>query len=139
VTAFDTDVLSDLFKNVPALLARIGAVPPDEQLVPVVVVEEILRGRLDAIRTAQAPGSRVPLERAYGEFEKSLADLERFTILPYTAAAHALLQTWRAAKIRIGANDLRIAAVCFAHGAKLVTRNARDYSRVPGLNFEVWN
>jgi tRNA(fMet)-specific endonuclease VapC len=50
-----------------------------------------------------------------------------------------LFLAWRAAKIRIGTNDLRIAAICLANQAKLVTRNARDYAQVPGLNLEVWN
>ncbi len=59
-------------------------------------------------------------------------------MLPYTAAADALFKAWRAAKVRIGTQDLRIAAICFAHGATLVTRNARDYTQVPGLILDVW-
>jgi tRNA(fMet)-specific endonuclease VapC len=33
----------------------------------------------------------------------------------------------------IGANDLWIAAAALQHGEALVTRNARDFHRVPGL------
>jgi hypothetical protein len=33
----------------------------------------------------------------------------------------------------IGANDLWIAAAALRHGEALVTRNARDFHRVPGL------
>jgi tRNA(fMet)-specific endonuclease VapC len=139
MTAFDTDVLSDLFRDAPAVVARMGLVPPDQQFVPVVVAEEILRGRLDAIRKAPSAAANWPLARAYEEFGKSLADLRRFSLLPYTTTAHALFQAWRAAKIRIGTQDLRIAAVCLAHNARLVTRNARDYTQVPGLTLELWN
>lgn len=79
------------------------------------------------------------LEFALGRFQQSLVNMAPFTLLPYTAAAHALVQQWQQAKVRVGTNDLRIAAICFAHGATLVTRNARDYAQVPGLNFDVWN
>ncbi len=34
----------------------------------------------------------------------------------------------------IGANDLWIASTALAHGAALVTRNAREFARVPGLS-----
>ena len=44
-----------------------------------------------------------------------------------------------AAKIRVGTQDLRIAAIATAHNATLVTRNARDYQLVPGLTLDVWN
>ena len=34
----------------------------------------------------------------------------------------------------IGGNDLWIAATAVAHGVPVVTRNARHYRRVPGLD-----
>ncbi len=38
----------------------------------------------------------------------------------------------------IGPNDLVIAATCLAHGTKLVTRNTKEFNRVPGLKTEDW-
>ena len=42
------------------------------------------------------------------------------------------------AKIRIGTMDLKIASITLADDAMLLTRNTRDFSRVPGLRFEDW-
>lgn len=38
----------------------------------------------------------------------------------------------------IGANDLMIAATALAHGAVLITRNVREFERVPNLRYENW-
>jgi tRNA(fMet)-specific endonuclease VapC len=138
MTAFDTDILSDIGKDVPSVVARAVAVPVDQQCVPVVAVEEVFRGQLSAIRAAQAAGGQ-PLEVAYGYFEESLAAVRQFRVLSYTSAADSLFLGWRRAKVRIGTRDLRIAAICVVHGATLVTRNARDYAQVPGLTYSVWN
>jgi tRNA(fMet)-specific endonuclease VapC len=43
-----------------------------------------------------------------------------------------------ALKLNVGSNDLRIAATALEIGAAVVTRNLRDYSRVPGLQIETW-
>jgi len=104
-----------------------------------VVAEELIRGQLDSVRRAQSGRGPVSLEVAYDYFAETLTNLRGARLLAYTAAAHSLFLAWRAAKVRVGTNDLRIAAICIAHGAKLVTRNARDYAQVPGLNLEVWN
>lgn len=137
MTAFDTDIVSDLF--VPAVAARVAAIPVSEQYVPIVVAEEAIRGQLATIRAAQAGRGKLSVGQAYAYFEETLTALRSFQLLPYTVSADALFRTWRAMKIRIGPQDMRIAAICFAHGAKLVTRNARDFSQIPGLTLEVWN
>ena len=78
------------------------------------------------------------LELAYSLFVESLEGIEFYQMLPYSAAANSLFKQWKT-RIRIGSQDLRIAAICVAHGAKLVTRNARDFALVPGLDLEIWN
>ncbi len=139
MTAFDTDIYSDLVKGIPSIVARMATVPAKEQFLPIVVVEEVIRGRLNAIRKAQAGGSRFSLERAYELFANALDDMQSLQILHYTTAADAVYRTLVAAKIRIGTRDLRIAAISIAHAAKLASRNKRDFELIPGLNLEVWN
>ncbi len=39
----------------------------------------------------------------------------------------------------IGPNDLKIAAICRAHGLTLVTNNTTEFSRVSGLKLEDWS
>lgn len=139
MTAFDTDVFTDIAKRVPQVIARAGSVPPDERFVPIVVVEEALRGQLATVRLAQAASGRIKLEQAYTYLEETLRAVKDIHVLSFTNIADTLFVAWRAAKLKVGIQDLRIAAICVAHGAKLVTRNARDYAQVPGLNLEVWN
>jgi tRNA(fMet)-specific endonuclease VapC len=38
----------------------------------------------------------------------------------------------------IGANDLLVASIALARDFVLVTRNGREFSRVPGLRVEEW-
>ena len=53
--AFDADVLSDILAG-RALAERAAQIPSHEQAVPIVVVEEIVRGRLNSIRQAGSTG-----------------------------------------------------------------------------------
>ncbi len=136
--AFDTDILSDILRGDPVLARRAATCPIDEQFVPIVVVEEMLRGRFNAIRLCEAGQSRLTIDRAYQLFEATLVAFRKFRTLSYTGPAHDQFQAWRAKKIRIGTQDLRIAAICVTHSKTLVTRNKRDFDQVPGLRFEVW-
>lgn len=138
MTAFDTDVLSDLFADDPVCVQRAALIPTADQVIPVVSFEEVLRGRLDAIRRAQAGQIRLTVERAYEFFQESVTRAKTFRLLPYTAGAESLFQQWRRSKVRIGSQDLRIAAICLDHGATLATRNARDYAQIPGFTFDEW-
>jgi predicted nucleic acid-binding protein len=57
--AFDTDVLTEILLGDPTFVAHAVTIPPHEQAVPVVVIEEIMRGRLQVIRQAEAGQARV--------------------------------------------------------------------------------
>ena len=52
-------------------------------------------------------------------------------------AASELRQLTRL-KIRIGTPDLKIASIALANDATLITRNLRDFRKVPGLRAEDW-
>ncbi len=93
--AFDTDVLTEVLLGNPAYVQRAEAIPPDQQAVPILVLEEILRGRLNQIRQAEAGKARITIEQAYQLFEQSLRDLRQVSVLSYTPAAETLFQEWR--------------------------------------------
>jgi tRNA(fMet)-specific endonuclease VapC len=41
-------------------------------------------------------------------------------------------------KVRVGAMDLKIAAVALANSVAVITRNIGDFSKIPGLKAEDW-
>ena len=86
---------------------------------------------------------------AYGEFAEGfpnrtdpafLSVVESFELLPVTrAVADRYADVARALRARgklIGSNDLWIAAAALEKEMALVTRNAADFSRVPGLKIK---
>jgi hypothetical protein len=102
LVALDTDVFTDVLYADPAVVARLAAVPVAEQVLPVVALEELIRGRFNVVRQAEAGRGRATLEEAYARFQLTVTSTRAFTILPYTVAADGLVRAWRAAKLRIG-------------------------------------
>ena len=139
MTVLDTDVLSLVLRGLPVYVALLGDIPAGELRLPVIAIEEVFRGRLEAIRKAQQPTRGETLPMAYQNFEADFGRLKTFVVLPYTLAAHTIFLAWRTAKVRVGTQDLRIAAICVAHDATLVSRNQRDFDKVPELKLSVWN
>jgi tRNA(fMet)-specific endonuclease VapC len=98
--AFDTDILTEILAGNPAYAERITNVPISEQAVPVVVVEEIIRGRLNAIRQAEAGKTRINIEQAYLLFEQTLDDIREVKVLSFSQQAERLVKEWRENKIK---------------------------------------
>ncbi len=138
MVALDTNILTRFWYGEPDIVRRIAALPASELSVPVVVLEEVLRGRLDAIRKAESGQSRLSLARGYELLGRSYADLRCFRLMPYSDECDSLIQDWRRQRLRVGTQDLRIAAITMTNGAKLVTSNRRDFEQVPGLTVEFW-
>ncbi|MFN8490909.1 MAG: type II toxin-antitoxin system VapC family toxin [Caldilineaceae bacterium] len=60
-------------------------------------------------------------------------------VLSYEPAAIFRFEQLRQAKLRIGSQDLRIAAIALCKNATVVTRNLRDFQQVPGLQVIDWS
>src|SRR2546422_7829465 len=88
--AFDTDVLTGIMLGNTAFVARAAKFPIGEQAVPIIVVEEIFRGRLNVIRQAEAAKARVNLVRAYELFEETFRDFRRLHI-PHLKLSRSLM------------------------------------------------
>lgn len=133
---FDTDVLSLAFTNHPAVVARMRGHQPDELTTTVVTVAEVITGRQGQLQRARSP---VEIETAYHMLGVSVTLLGPWRKLEFTEAAIRRFQDLRSNKLGVkDMNDLRIAAIVLEHDATLVTRNARDFQRVPGLKHLNW-
>ena len=136
--AFDTDVLTEILLGNSVFVDRAAGIPANEQAIPVVVVEEVIRGRLNVIRRAEAGKAPVSIDLAYHLLQKTLNDFHHVQILAYTPAAESLFQQWRDQKVRVATHDLRIAATCVTQSVKLVSRNRKDFTQIPDLDVEFW-
>jgi len=98
---------------------------------------EVLRGRYDALFKAE-DGAR--LLRAQQGLALTLQHLAQFQVVPFDAVAAAAFDRLLGTKglRRIGRGDLLIASITLANKAMLVTRNSRDFRKVPGLQSENW-
>jgi tRNA(fMet)-specific endonuclease VapC len=132
---FDTDHLSLFQRGYPNLLPRLQAVPAPQIAISVVSVEEMLQGRLAQVRRAATGEDRI---RAYAWLDKTLTFFRDFRVLPFDAQAERRYANLAARRLRIGAQDLKIAAVALNYGAVLVTRNRRDFERIAELVLEDW-
>jgi tRNA(fMet)-specific endonuclease VapC len=58
--------------------------------------------------------------------------------LAFDEAAALVFQRLQRARLRIGAMDLKIAAIVVSGDATLLSRNLTDFRQVPGLPVEDW-
>ncbi|BAY22683.1 hypothetical protein NIES2100_24460 [Calothrix sp. NIES-2100] len=132
----DTDSLT-LFQNQhPLIQQRINQINFEDIAVSVITVEEQMRGWLDAIRQSSEVQR---LRWGYLGLRQGVEFFNTIRILDFDEKSLNLYAELKQQKIRIGTQDLRIASIAISHHAILVTRNQRDFSRVPGLQFEDWS
>ena len=138
MTAIDNDIFTQYVYGNSQIVARILAFPRGELALPVIVVEEILRGRLNKIRQMQARHGG-DLTKAYELLARSVVSIQQFRILAFSEPASALELEWRSLGIKVGTQDLRIAAICVSQNIRLISNNKSDFYRIPNLNLETWN
>ncbi len=135
----DTDHISILQwrsgSEYSTLAARLAHEPPDDLAFCIVSFHEQVLGCNSYIARARAPANLV---RGYRMFEHVLSAFSAAAVLPFDAAAAAVFEGLVADRVRIATMDLRIAAIALSQNLTLVTRNGRDFNKVPGLSIEDW-
>lgn len=132
----DTDLSGFVQNEYPAVMKRMQSLPADHPVVTTAVTfGEDLSGWLPACRRATDGYSRA---KAYTRLQSGLEFYLKMTCLPFDEVAGTIFDNLRSQKIRIGTNDLAIAAITLSVNGILVTRNAVDFQRVPGFSFEDW-
>lgn len=136
----DTDHLTLLQQLHPNIVQRIEQIRDDDNImITVVTVEEQIQGWLSAIRKYSQVNQPEKLVWAYGGLRNIVKYMSQFDILDFNTEAYHRFQQLRQQKIRIGTQDLRIAAIALSENCILVTRNQRDFSQVPNLRLEDWS
>jgi tRNA(fMet)-specific endonuclease VapC len=118
------------------LIARAAAVQlPEFVAVPVVAVEEQMRGWLAVLAKERLSHRQVA---SYRELAQLFSFFSRYVIAPFSDSAADRFDGLKAARLRMGTMDLKIAAIALVQDALLLSANLRDFGRVPGLRVENW-
>jgi tRNA(fMet)-specific endonuclease VapC len=128
----DSNTISYYFRGDPLVVPRMQALRPADLGVPAIVEYELRYGLL-----------RLSAEAAQPRLTALAQLLRPMQLLPFDSEC-----AFHAARIRaeleavgtpIGPHDTLIAATALRYQATLVTRNVREFSRVPGLQWLNWH
>lgn len=126
----DTNICVSLLRgDDPAIATRLEAMDPRDLYLSSVVKAELLFGA----RKSHRPQTNLALLEAF---------FSQFDSIPFDDVAAEHYGRVRAAVeakgTPVGASDLLIASIAMAHDLRVVTRNRREFSRIPGLAWESW-
>jgi tRNA(fMet)-specific endonuclease VapC len=133
----DTDTLSLLQRGQAVVQGRVNAEPAGDVALSAITIQEQMRGWQAALGRAR---DRQQSAYAYETLVvRLLPTWSRFPVLPFTEPIILRFEHLRSLRLNVGAMDLRIAATALEHGLTVVTRNRRDFGRVPGLAVVDWS
>lgn len=137
VAVLDTNHFRELRENSEVgqrLQSRIES-PEVDTFTTIVTAEEALSGWVAFIRRHRAGLDQL---NGYERLHTCIETLSKLAILPFDREAALTFHELDKLRPRIGTMDLKIAAICLAHDALLLSRNLVDFEKVPGLRVENW-
>lgn len=132
----DTDMLSLYQRDHPRVIAAVANHSTDHLCLGSTSIEEQIGGWSALARSAK---NHQDQERAARLLAAIVVSWNRFAIVPLAEPALKRFDALARAKLNVKYNDLRIAGIALELGAIVVTRNRRDFGRVPGLVIEDWS
>ena len=128
----DTNIVNLIRNGNEAIIARWEA-NLEESFINGIVVEEMISvGYFASINTIRTRG-KGDLTRAYEDLLNAIRDLSDFNQIPYTSEAEARFKS-----MKLKGMDGRIAAHALELGYTVVTRNTKDFAKIPGVTLEDW-
>ena len=131
----DTDIFTLYTRDHMVIRERVHRMAENEIVLSIITVDEVWTGWKAYINKAKNDEQII---HGYLRLTKAQEQLSAWPIVTLTLPALQLADTLRKQKLNIGANDLKIAAIALTLNATVVTRNVRDFQRVPNLKIEDW-
>jgi tRNA(fMet)-specific endonuclease VapC len=101
----------------------------------VVSVHEQLLGAHNYINRARTEAG---VTRGYALISTILNSYATAPVLPFDALALTVFNNLKSSKTRLAMMDLRLASLALSRNPIVVTRNSKDFRRVPGRIIEDW-
>ena len=117
------------------LQMRLNTLPHGEILVSIVSFQEHTKGWLAYINNAKTDDGVL---HGYARLARVLELYCNSQVVPFDQTALGCWHELKKQRVRVGTRDLRIAAIALARNATLLSRNLRDFRKVPGLVVEDW-
>jgi len=134
----DTDHLTEYQKGISAdavrLKQRLDAAT-EHFGTTIISVEELMRGWMAHLRRVKELRDQI---RPYSRLRQLFRFFATWSVLEWDDAAVGAFELLKQARVRVGTMDLKIASICLANHAILLTRNTTDFAKVPGLRIEDW-
>lgn len=135
----DTDHLTIIQRrSEPAyssLRSRLKTYSEEDVCSTIINFEEQMRGWLSPVASAKDDDKEI---KAYKDLRLSLSFFQDMRLLDYDEAAKIQFLSLKKSRIRIGTMDLKIAAIAISQNARLLSRNLKDFQKVPALMVEDW-
>jgi tRNA(fMet)-specific endonuclease VapC len=133
----DSNILSAMYSGHPKILRALDETRDSDIATTIVNKVELLQGRMEYLLKANRGEDLIRAQGWLKETERLMAEIP---IVPFDqVAAGEFDRLSQVASIRkMGRADLLIATIALANKATLVTRNFKDFQRVPGLRLVNW-
>jgi tRNA(fMet)-specific endonuclease VapC len=133
---FDTDLFSLFFQNDVNVVRAVVSHVSDYVAVSVITIQEVWDGWALAISRAKTPDQ---IALGYSRLTATLNELRYWEVVSFPVGAVTRYAALKKQRLNVGGNDLKIAAIALEIGATVVTRNRRDFARIPGVVTEDWS
>ncbi len=133
----DTDTISLVQYGHAQLVQRLTLQPDSDIAISVLSVQEQMRGWLARLSRLSKPDQ---LADWYDFLAQRMFPVwRRYELLAFPEAAILRFEQLKKLRLNVGLMNLRIAAIALHNGLTVVTRNLRDFGRVPGLVAVDWS